>query len=149
MVTKGIIKSIDYSSNTCVIRIPLFEGTSSNNEALFPAITSVPPGVFNGYVEGDVVMIAFENNEISQPVVIGKLYLGVQKESEARGMVGCDTLSVKNKATIPVQTYLSYDRNIPGIADVADGIDEYGSIVDIIKKIKDLETAVKLLQNSQ
>ena len=75
MVTKGIITSIDFNGNTCKVRIPFFE-TAGNDPIISDAIISNTPGVYNGYKVDDVVLVAFEDGLMNNPVVIGKLYLG-------------------------------------------------------------------------
>jgi len=60
MITKGIIKSIDYNGNTCIVRIPIFESSATDTETTFEAIFSITPGMYNGYLENDVVLVSFE-----------------------------------------------------------------------------------------
>jgi hypothetical protein len=54
MVTKAIIKTIDFNGNTCTVRIPYFE-TATNREIICTAGISNTPGTYNGYKENDVV----------------------------------------------------------------------------------------------
>jgi len=54
MVTKGIIKTLDLTGNTCTVRLPLFE-TAGNDHIIGTATISNTPGSYNGYKEGDVV----------------------------------------------------------------------------------------------
>ena len=62
MVTKGIITSIDFLSNTCNVRIPLFEDAGTRNDVELQAIFSIQPGQFNGYKINDVVLQFVECN---------------------------------------------------------------------------------------
>ena len=71
MIVKGIIKTIDFSDNSCKVRIPLFETAASSGEVILKAIMLIQPGSYNGYVEGDVVFVDFENNDLGQPIVCG------------------------------------------------------------------------------
>jgi hypothetical protein len=54
MITKGIIKTLDYNGNTCTVHMPLFE-TPGNDPIIETATISNTPGSYNGYKVGDVV----------------------------------------------------------------------------------------------
>lgn len=109
MVTKGIIKSIDFNGNSCIVRMPYFE-TAGSSEVICEALISNTPGVYNGYKENDVVWIAFEDGTMESPVVIGKLYLGAAKEKQdPRGTVNCVDSTINGTATIPSDTKLKND----------------------------------------
>jgi hypothetical protein len=136
MITKGEIKSIDYNDNTCLVRIPIFEGTNYVQEAVLPAIFVTAPGVINGYQAGDIVMIAFENNDISQPVVLGKLYLGAANEATDRGLISCESLTVATSASLPVTTDLNYDVGSSSSITVGVPLDSYKSILDVLAKLQ-------------
>lgn len=115
MLVKGIIKKIDYEGNTCTVRIPTFE-SHKTDEYIVSAAISNQPGCYNGYKEDDVVWIGFDTDQYNQPVVLGKLYLGVAKEKEdPRGVVNAETTNASTSATIPFDTKLSntVDPNIP------------------------------------
>ena len=107
MVTKGIIKTIDFAGNTCTVRIPFFE-TANNDEIISTAPISNTPGSYNGYKVGDVVWVAFEDGSMDRPVVIGKLYLGVETEkADPRGTINVVDSKASNSAEIPFDTRLS------------------------------------------
>lgn len=109
MVTKGIIKSIDFNGNSCIVRMPYFE-TAGSSEVICEALISNVPGIYNGYKENDVVWVAFEDGSMETPVVIGKLYLGASKEKQdPRGTVNCVDSSISGSATIPSDTKLNND----------------------------------------
>jgi hypothetical protein len=138
MVTKGEILTIDYLSNTCTIRMPLFE-TIASNPITTTAIFAIQPGMFNGYQVGDIVEVGFENNMINKPVVLGKLYLGVKNENDNyRGAIKCDSLEIKNKAVLPSDTQISYVRGQNSLSIDSDATN-YTSIKDIIDSVQKLE----------
>lgn len=105
MVTKGIIKSIDRVGNRCIVRLPLFESASSTAPVEIEALSSITPGMFNNLFVDDVVFVAFEENALEKPIVIGKLYIGAQNENNTPGGAGIlDTLTVRTSGQIPAAT---------------------------------------------
>lgn len=115
MVTKGIIKSIDLLGNTCTVHIPFFE-TAGNDPIIETATVSNTPGSYNGYKVGDVVYVAFEDGSMSTPVIIGKLYLGTEKEqADPRGVSNVEESSAAKKATLPADSKLiaELDSSVP------------------------------------
>lgn len=145
MIVKGIIKSIDFNGNTCMVRIPLFENSPSGNEFVMQAIMSTTPGVYNGYREGDVVMLGFENNEIDQPVVLGKLYLGAAEEGgDPRGAINCNTIKSTSPISIPINTELTFDTAGPGNTTVGvnNDLSCYKSIADLAKGLQKQEDEI-------
>ena len=139
MIVKGIIKSIDYSGNTCTVRIPIFESAANENEVVISAILSTLPGIYNGYKEEDVVFIAFENNDYDMPVVIGKLYLGVENEkNDPRGAIVCNNITAVQPISIPISSKLTLDNDPQhsSVIGVDKGIDSYKSIADLAKNLQ-------------
>ena len=105
MVTKGQIKSINRAGNRCVVRLPLFETASSSVPVEIEALVSITPGMFNNLFINDVVFVAFEENALEKPIIIGKLYTGAQNENIALGGAGIlDTLTVRTSGSIPATT---------------------------------------------
>ena len=139
MIVKGIIKSIDYTGNTCTVRIPVFESAANENEVVVPATLSTLPGIYNGYKEEDVVFIAFENNDYDMPIVIGKLYLGVENEkNDPRGAIVCNNITAAQPISIPISSQLTLDNDPQHstIVGVDNGIDSYKSIADLAKNLQ-------------
>ena len=139
MIVKGIIKSIDYTGNTCTVRIPVFESAANENEVVVPATLSTLPGIYNGYKEEDVVFIAFENNDYDMPIVIGKLYLGVENEkNDPRGAIVCNNITAAQPISIPISSQLTLDNDPQHspIIGVDKGIDSYKSIADLAKNLQ-------------
>jgi len=145
MVTKGIIKTIDFNGNTCVVRVPFFETATNRGDVEATAIIATVPGVFNGYKENDVVLVAFEDNKIDAPVVIGKLYLGAAEETaHNRGSISCGSLDITSNVSIPITTKLTLDNDPSGLTEV--GVDNdlstYKSIADIARHLQQQETKI-------
>ena len=147
MLAKGVISSIDFSSNTCKVRIPQFE-TVNSDPIILDATISITPGIYNGYKENDVVWVAFENNMLEHPVVIGKLFLGTAKENEdPRGTINCLISTTAQKANIPQDTVLTNEVN----QDTPNTQVPYTNINEIANKLNDvdvnLEYSVKDIDN--
>jgi hypothetical protein len=138
MITKGIIKSIDLLGNTCTVHILFFE-TSGNDPIIETATVSNTPGSYNGYKVGDVVYVAFEDGEMSNPVVIGKLYLGTEAEkADPRGVINVEESTAAKKATLPADSKLSaeLDKNVPNTTV------PYNSLSSIANSLNKLNTDV-------
>lgn len=138
MVTKGIIKSIDLLGNTCTVHIPFFE-TAGNDPIIETATVSNTPGNYNGYKVGDVVYVAFEDGSMSTPVIIGKLYLGVDKESsDPRGVINVEESTSAKKATLPADAKLKsdIDKNSPNT------LNPFSSLSSIASELNNLNSNV-------
>jgi hypothetical protein len=138
MITKGIIKSIDLLGNTCTVHIPFFE-TAGNDQIIETATVSNTPGSYNGYKVGDVVYVAFEDGSMSHPVIIGKLYLGTEKEkADPRGVINVEESSTAKKATLPADSQLSaeIDGSVPNTTV------PYNSLSSIANSLNKLNTDV-------
>jgi hypothetical protein len=113
LITKAEIMSINGAGNRCVVRMPLFETAASSAPVTAEALVSIPPGIFNNLVVGDVVFVAFEENAIEQPIIVGKLHRGASNESKTPGGAGIlDTLKVNTSATVPSSTLFEYPANL-------------------------------------
>ena len=89
MITKGIIietpntrKLSGLSSNKYRVRIPLFE--SAGIASIYVADACLCYGSLADLTlkPDDVVYVAFENNELDMPVIMGKLYCNKNIEGE-------------------------------------------------------------------
>lgn len=141
MVTKGIITSIDFNGNTCQVRIPLFE-TAGNDPITGTAIVSNTPGSYNGYKVGDVVLVAFEDGKMQNPVIVGKLYLGAAKEKQdPRGTINVETTTASKSASLPADAILTanVDSNVPNTNT------PFGSLASIANNLNSLNTDVNQL----
>ena len=141
MVTKGIITSIDFNGNTCQVRIPLFE-SAGNDPITGTAIVSNTPGSYNGYKVGDVVLVAFEDGKMQNPVIVGKLYLGAAKEKQdPRGTINVETTTASKSASLPADAVLTanVDSNVPNTNT------PFGSLASIANNLNSLNTDVNQL----
>ena len=96
MIQKGIIKEVQYAENRIIVRIPLYE-TAGGNEALFSCVIANQPGIINGYTEGDVVFVDFENDDLDHPLIIASLYRGSKYTTAKSGFTG-DSIDVNGSA---------------------------------------------------
>lgn len=113
MITKAVVKNVDYGGNKCLVRIPLFETASSDAEVEVHALINNPPGIFNNLYPGDIVFIGFEENALEKPIILGKLYRGANFESNALGGNGnFNHLKVFTSAAIPSSTLFVYPKEI-------------------------------------
>lgn len=133
MVTKGEIQSIDYQGNTCVVRLPYFESAGIKDNIQATATIGNQPGMYNGYKVGDVVYVAFEDGEANQPVIIGKLFLGSDKErNDPRGVVNAESSIISNNIELPITTKIVYETD----GTVAqNGNTRYNSLSDITNEL--------------
>lgn len=107
MLTKGIVEEV--KDNLIRVRIPLFNkvkgaaGATPTNElqqAPICTITHFDPNLS----VGDVVFVAFENNDIGSPVIIGTLYKkGI---SNSKGDLELHSLSVTVDTHLSSETYI-------------------------------------------
>lgn len=105
MITKAYI--VDQEDNLYKIRIPLFHGvagsanaTPDNELPLAPAC--IPIQVTNPYNIGDVVYVGFEDNDKSEPVILGLLYLNEPRENTTTLFV--QNLTVNNETKLNENT---------------------------------------------
>lgn len=107
MITKGIIESKS-SANKYLVRIPILSNSSVGNSNIeiskIEATVCYEPGNYNEYKNGDVVFIAFEDNTYSQPVIMGKLYTGV--DSKENNLIQASNLTVFDSAKLPKSTII-------------------------------------------
>ena len=105
MVTKAIIQSINRNTNKCAVRMPLFESASSSGPVVVEALINIPPGVYNNLAKDDVVFVAFEENALEKPIVLGKLYRGPNFEKETAGGAGVfNSIHVRNTSIVQAAT---------------------------------------------
>jgi hypothetical protein len=93
--------------------MPLFETASDPSPVEAEALISITPGLFNNLFVGDIVFVAFEENALEKPIIVGKLYKGAAKENSTPGGAGIlNSLRVNTSATIPASTLFNYPESL-------------------------------------
>ncbi len=150
MLTKGEIKTINYNNNTGTVRVPLFETSDSNNQVIIDAIFVIPPGIFNGYLPGDIVEVGIENSALTPAVVLGRLYLGanIENQKTPNGTLCGDQLRISKYAELPVSTKLLSEKS-DKVADSETNAASFKSIGDLITEINKLKTRISELEEGK
>ena len=83
MITKAIVTQL-VPPNKFKVRIPIFDGFSGqqgavSDEHLSNATLCTLPNSDNVINVGDIVYVAFEDNDAGRPVILGHLYTGTSK----------------------------------------------------------------------
>ena len=113
MITKAIVQSINAAGNRCTVRMPLFESAASSMPVEAEALVNIAPGMFNSLEVGDVVFVAFEENALEKPIILGKLFRGADIEGNIRGGGAIvDALKVRTGAAIPASTLYVFPEDI-------------------------------------
>lgn len=133
MIQKGIIKELLLNENRILVRIPILE-SAGGQEVVLSCLIMNQPGIVNGYQVGDVIFVAFENQDLDTPIVIGKLYTGTNNLSSS-AFIG-DSLTVSGKTT------LSTECNIGEVSYI-----ELSSIKYLIEQVEKLNNRVDELEN--
>ena len=138
MITKGIITNIDYNTNVCQVRLPIFEQAGSTSAVINEATISTIPGLYNSYKINDIVYVAFEDNQLNSPVIIGKLYIDNATEStDPKGMLNCFSINAK-ELSIPLETKIIADKKSSKLLE--GDINSYKTLSDIIAQLQKLST---------
>lgn len=108
MVTRAFIEEVDYANAKLRVRIPTLNGiedstTSTPTDQLEWASIIQIPGVDITYEVGDVVVVSFEDNDLSSPIVLGflKLVENSTKNLQNRLFLTAANLTVTNNVTLP------------------------------------------------
>lgn len=134
MITKAIVLNKITNSNKYLVRVPIFETFTNTsdpnnltNASLFEATYAYQPGNTDGLAPNDVVYVGFENNDYSNVVIIGKLYLG--DENTATSHQNVNTLVVNGSTTLNGQVKINgVDFSL---------IDEHNQAIDDLFSITD------------
>ena len=117
MITKAIVQSQVPNSNKFRVRIPIFDGppggmVSTPDGILAEATLCTLPNAQNVVNPGDIVYVAFENNDMGRPVILGHLY---QEPSRTTTCIDLQlrTLKVEDKVNSKVSSAkLPYNTSI-------------------------------------
>lgn len=95
---------VEVPSNYFTIEIPIFKPAGQPNDLptsayIQQATLCYNPGVENGYRVGDIVYVDFYNNEMNEPVIIGKLY--TKNSSSQTSTILGENLSISKKVELP------------------------------------------------
>lgn len=138
MITKAEIQSINGAGNRCIVRMPLFETAASSYPVTAEALVCIPPGIYGNLEIGDIVLVAFEENALEKPIIIGKLFKGSGFEKNVQSGMGIfNELLARTAATVPHTTKFKYPSNL------ADNYKYLDSPYDIADYIKWLEKYTK------
>lgn len=150
MIVKGQIIDIDFTDNTAVVRLPIFESAGSDNIISAKAIFSTIPGVYNTYAINDIVFVGFENNQLKLPIILGKLYLGATEEHNrsATGNLKCNTIEAQNIIGLSTSTKINIDGERDIIPGLFSKINTIGDIISAVQKIDTTESNKVLPQLS-
>ena len=102
-VTKATVQSV--SGDMCSVSIPLLSGQSNSN---FQASICSDPGVKPNLKKGDLVIVAFEDNDYGKPMVIGRLFNNSSKalaSGDFKNLIVTDDTKLSTSTTIGEVTY--------------------------------------------
>lgn len=122
MITKGIINSIDYLSNSCIVRLPIFE-TTSDNTVETTAYFSTSPGQYNAYKAGDIVIVGFLDNSIGKPIILGSFFINANTELSHGGVINADSLNIITQAKLPADVQFNVNNKTNTISKLLTLID--------------------------
>ena len=106
MVTKGIVLEL-VNTYQAKVRMPIFNGVETSKDGtpdnrLSIATICTLPNCNNSVQPGDIVFVAFEDNDISKPIIIGHLYK--EKANNTTADIILNTLLVQSGVTLPEST---------------------------------------------
>lgn len=108
MLTRAYVEEIDYPSAKIRVRIPTLNGikestNSTPSDQLEWASMLQIPGLDIEYKIGDVVVVSFEDNDLSLPIILGflKLSENSKKSLNSRLHITSVDLTVTDNVTLP------------------------------------------------
>ena len=112
MITRGIITYSD--SDKSKVYLPILDGYREPDLLVFGGyqgteVSSILaiPGVEVNYKIGDVVLIGFEDNDASSPIILGYLKSGINEDTNKISLTVQD-LDVKGRSNLSSLTDLVY-----------------------------------------
>lgn len=105
MVLRGIVQQL--TNNGAIVRIPTINHSEFSNDStpikqLYTATISCDPGIFPRLRINDAVWVAFENDDISKPVIIGVLFIPNKKGTISDATL--DSLIINVDCKLPKDT---------------------------------------------
>ena len=131
MLTLGKVVDVLTTENKLRVRTPVFETSGDPTQVILTCAVCHDPGSINGYKVDDTVYVTFTDNEFNRPVVLGKLYLGLDNEENSNSLKA-DSIEVSNSAILPANTKIGQL-----------------SLLDLDNNIKKLTTIENVLNNKQ
>lgn len=111
MITTGIIRQINlhggsYANNKYKVELNIFQAPGDHNKTnyIYEANCCAIPGQYDSYEPGDVVYVGFLNNDLSLPIILGRIYQG--KDGKYRSQITCQNLSANGQVELPKNTKL-------------------------------------------
>ena len=106
MITRGIVEKL-LDRYTIKVRMPILNRMKQNSNSILSddlneAVVSVPPNFDPNINVGDVVFVAFEDNNFGKPVVIGYLYRS--NMTPTYGDIILNSINVKIAANLSADT---------------------------------------------
>lgn len=134
MITTGIIKKINVSggkhkNNKVIAEVSLFKSPGDINSDVYSCECncSVPGGIYSPYNVGDKVYIGFLNGKKTNPIILGKIYQGL--EDESRAFAYFSALKVRDQVNLPENTLLG-DLKVADIKNLDKKIDNLNVIAN-------------------
>jgi hypothetical protein len=150
MITLGEILSIDQLGNMCKVKLPTLEGAGNVTTIELHATMMLPPGIDSGYEVGDVVFVAFVDNTLGRPVVLGQLYRGPGKGTKVDNIgnisdkslgrattMACTNLDVQTDATIAGTSIAALIQRVDALDNKVKSLDDQLNPPSLLDKIVD------------
>lgn len=134
MITKGEVQqNFDYTKgNKISVRIPIFESAGDTDKFIIDCLVCEAPGVSNYYRAGDIVWIGFERDEVSNPVILGKLMLS--SEQNDNSAITCNSLTITSNANLPNNTMIGNTDLSTLITTINTSVENKDNKVSVINK---------------
>lgn len=142
MIYRGIVEKI-IDPYTVKVRVPLVHRTTATSQhvdldSLPDAKICTLPNTHPNIQVGDIIVVAFENNDLSKPMIIGYLYKEVMSDTAITSKL--NTLEVK------FGTILSEDTTIGNVTP-KDISNLYGTKENIQQQINQILNRLDMLES--
>mgnify|MGYP002711201717 CR=1 FL=1 len=130
MVTKGIVEEI-INIYQAKVRLPVYDGfvdtknATPSNELTIASICNIP-NIYNTIAVGDIVYVAFEDNDLGNPVILGQLY---KEEMNTLADIKVNSaninqLTINKNASLPQNTSIGSisSKEIAALSGIKDNI---------------------------